>query len=298
MAQSINTVSNHINGTTTAVVGMKTAVIAAEVEGTKHVCDNVNRGFYSLIRSTISQKMAKLSAQVNSQLIQLNQQRKQLMSIRTRMTHDYNMISARYLKLFTSINRNLKLRVTELDRPVIDFVERDMSAVQNRSNLLTATVPVSQIESVSDSQRIIASNVKYRGLEVIESINRFLSESLHMQQVTDQILLHERTDQAQRQVAIPVVLCESRIDEIGNNDMQIIMSTDMLSEQNRTAIRSRMQNSLDSLKWENPQTADERLSNEYAKLVSDSTLSEREKKMALQLFNNSPMATLAGEAQS
>jgi hypothetical protein len=119
-----------------------------------------------------------------------------------------------------------------------------------------------------------------------------------MQQVTDQILLHERTDQAQRQVAIPVVLCESRIDEIGNNDMQIIMSTDMLSEQNRTAIRSRMQNSLDSLKWENPQTADERLSNEYAKLVSDSTLSEREKKMALQLFNNSPMATLAGEAQS
>ena len=121
MAREITSVSNHIKGTTAAVVGMRAAVIQAEEEASDHVCENVNRGFYTLIRSQISQKIAKLKSEVDSHLMQLNQQRKQLLAIRSRMERDYNMISNRYLKLFNGLNQNLRQRVFELDRPTIEL---------------------------------------------------------------------------------------------------------------------------------------------------------------------------------
>ena len=71
MANEIKNVSSSVSKTTIAVAAMQTAVILAEEKATQKVllaeekaanlvCSNVNKGFYSLIRSQISQKMAKL----------------------------------------------------------------------------------------------------------------------------------------------------------------------------------------------------------------------------------------------
>ena len=197
MAQEIDSVSNHIKGTTAAVVGMQAAVIKAEEEASNHVCENVNRGFYTLIHSQISQKIAKLKSEVDSHLMQLNQQRKQLLAIKSRMERDYNMISARYLKLFNGLNQNLQQRVFELDKPTIEFAVKDVDKITNRTRLLPGAVPVVQLESLEMSQRILASNIKYRGLSVINSMKRFLRDMYAQKRLTDQILLPEQTS-AQR----------------------------------------------------------------------------------------------------
>ena len=91
MAHEMNSISNHIKGTTAAVVAMQTAVVLAEQKAADQVCSNVNKGFYTMMRSQISQKIASLQSQVDSYLMQLNAQRKQLLAIRTRMERDYNM---------------------------------------------------------------------------------------------------------------------------------------------------------------------------------------------------------------
>ncbi|GHT76494.1 hypothetical protein FACS189463_1690 [Bacteroidia bacterium] len=169
MAQEISTVSNHIKGTTTAVVAMQTAVVLAEAKAADHVCNNVNKGFYTLIRSQISQKIAKLQSEVDSHLMQLNAQRKQLLGIKNRMERDYNMISSRYLKLFNGLNQNLKQRVFELDKPTIDFAVREVEKVSNRTKYLTATVPVSQLESLAASQKIIENKDNGQPKTEIES---------------------------------------------------------------------------------------------------------------------------------
>ena len=78
MAEEIKSVSHQINDTTTAVVAMKAAIVLAEQQAADMVCRNVNKGFYTLMRSQISQKIAKLQSEVDSQLMQLNTQRKQL----------------------------------------------------------------------------------------------------------------------------------------------------------------------------------------------------------------------------
>ena len=189
MAKEIGSVSNHLKGTTTAVVAMQTAVILAEEKAADHVCKNVNKGFFSLIRSQISQKAAKAQSEIDSLLMKLNQQRKQLLSIQGRLERDYNMISSRYLKLFNGLNMNLKHRVFELDKPAMNFAVKEVEKVSNRTKYLTATVPVTQLESLSVSQKIVASNVKYRGMKVIGSMTKFLSDMYAQKKLTDRILL-------------------------------------------------------------------------------------------------------------
>ena len=169
MAQTVGTVSTHVNGTTAAVVAMKAAVVQAEKEGADHVCEKVNKGFYTLIRSQISQKIATLRSEVDSQLMRLNQQRKQLTAIRQRMERDYQMICGRYLKLFTTINKNLEQRIAELDRPVMDLAESEADKVTNRASRLTADIPLGQSESVRTAQVVSASNLKFKALKAIES---------------------------------------------------------------------------------------------------------------------------------
>ena len=187
MADEMKSVSRNIQGTTTAVIGMKAAVIKAEKDAADHVCDNVNKGFYTLIHSQISQKIAKLQSEVDSHIMKLNQLRKQLISIKDRMERDYGMISQRYIKLFNGLNKNLEQRVYELDRPIMEFAMKDINTISNRKKHMTATVPLSQEESLSVSQKILTSNMKFQGMRVIDSMARFLTDMKEQDELAKEI---------------------------------------------------------------------------------------------------------------
>ena len=284
MAQEINSVSNHIKGTTAAVVGMQAAVIRAEEEASDHVCENVNRGFYTLIHSQISQKIAKLKSEVDSHLMQLNQQRKQLLAIRNRMERDYNMISSRYLKLFNGLNQNLQQRVFELDKPTIEFAVKDVDRLSNRTRMLTATVPVEQQESLGLSQKILVSNVKYRGLLVINSMTRFLQDMYAQKRLTDQILLPEPSTAESATIAIPVIVCESNYDRHDNRRLDVVVVQQGLSAEARARIQGMVGESVRTLPWSDEQAPDAELSNEFNTCLEKCGSSPRVKEMIEKLF--------------
>ena len=237
MATEIKSVSRHVEATTVAVVAMQTAVILAEEKAADHVCNNVNKGFYSLIRSQISQKMAKLQSEVDSHVMQLVQQKNALLSIKNRMQKDYNMISGRYMKLFNGLNANLKLRVFELDKPTIDFAVKEIDKLSNRTKYLTATIPVTQLESLSVSQKIIASNTKYRGLNVIKSMGSFLFEMINQKKLTDQILINDDRFTVSATVYIPIAICDCNRNK-ADNSYEIIVPEDGLNNFSKSAIRN------------------------------------------------------------
>lgn len=290
MARELESVGRHVNATTTAVVAMQTAVVAAEAKAADHVCKNVNRGFYSLIMSQISQKVAKLQSEVDSHLMQLRQYKKQLLGIQQRMERDYNMISARYLKLFNSLNANLKHRVFELDRPAIDFAVKELDQMSNRSLYLTSTVPVSQEESLTMSQRIIVSNMKNRGVKVIESMHRFLADMNEQNELTRKILLSRRKAQ-DKGVAVPVIVAESNFDAT-HKSIDIFLNESELNRDSQMAIRKTVDISLDQLKWSRSKAGAKEVENEFNRLLANSSASQRVKAMMTQLFRNSDYETL------
>lgn len=290
MAHEIDKVSHHVTATTTAVVAMKTAVIAAEKEASDHVCEKVNQGFYTMIRSQISQKMAKLQSDVDSLLMQLAQQQKQLLGIRTRMERDYNMLLARYSKLFTGLNQNLKQRVAELDRPTMNFALGEVEHITNRSKLLTATVPVGQLESVMQSQQILASNAKYQGMKVINTMRNFLSDFNDQRRLTSTILLSGEARESH--LAVPVVMMETCIDRNGTTVENIVMNDTGLSASMQRSIQNTITSTEDNFPWVDTTDKDRETINEYGKMVASANLPDRVKEMMNNLFRTTSYQTL------
>lgn len=283
MATEIYSVSNHVKGTTTAVVAMQTAVVLAEAKAADHVCDNVNKGFYTMMRSQISQKIAKLQSEVDSHLMKLNQLKKSLLAIKTRMERDYNMTSNRYLKLFNGLNSNLKQRVFELDKPVVNFAVKDVKQISNRTNYLSATVPVTQLESLSVSQRIIASNIKFRGFNVINSMRRFLGDMSEQKKMTNRILL-KSYDAKNTTIFLPVIVTEYNHDKFDNKSIEINVSQRELDNAARSAIKNTVFMNVENLHWQVTKEIDKEIISEFSKLISTSLSSQRVREMANHLF--------------
>ncbi|MCB0536422.1 MAG: hypothetical protein KDE33_02735 [Bacteroidetes bacterium] len=291
MADEMRSVSRHVNATTGAVVAMQTAVIIAEEKAADHVCNNVNKGFYSLIRSQISQKMAKLQSEVDSHLMQLVQQKNALLSIKNRMQKDYNMIASRYIKLFNGLNSNLKQRVFELDKPTIDFAVKEVDKVSNRTKYLTATIPIAQLESLAASQKIVASNVKYRGFNVIKSMRSFLFEMNTQKKLTDQILINDGRYTETATVYIPIVICECNRDKT-DAGVEISVSDVELDNISKSAIKNTTFAELNQIEWQAKSTPNTEVKSEFSKLVSTSSKSQRVKDMATKLFQSNNYQTI------
>lgn len=291
MAEEMRSVSRHVNATTGAVVAMQTAVIIAEEKAAEHVCNNVNKGFYSLIRSQILQKMAKLQSEVDSHLMQLVQQKNALLSIKNRMQKDYNMIASRYIKLFNGLNSNLKQRVFELDKPTIDFAVKEVDKISNRSKYLTATIPIAQLESLAASQKIVASNVKYRGLNVIKSMRSFLFEMNTQKKLTDQILINDGRYTETATVYIPIVICECNRDKT-DAGVEISVSEVELDNISKSAIKNTAFAELNQIEWQAKSSPNTEVKSEFSKLVSSSSKSQRVKDMATKLFQSNNYQTI------
>jgi hypothetical protein len=291
MAEEISSISRHVNATTGAVVAMQAAVILAEEKAADHVCNNVNKGFYSLIRSQISQKMAKLQSEVDSYLMQLVQQKNALLNIKNQMQKDYNMIAGRYIKLFNGLNANLKQRVFELDKPTIDFAVKEVDKVSNRTKYLTATIPITQLESLSASQKIVASNIKYRGYNVIKSMRSFLFEMNIQKKLTDQILINDNRYIETATVFIPILICECNRDK-SDSSIDITVSDVELDKLSTSAIMNKTFAELQQIEWKEKTTPNQEVKSEFSKLVSSSSKSQRVRDMTMQLFKSANYQTI------
>lgn len=287
MANSMKSVKGHVDTTTGAVVAMKGAVLQAEEEGARLVCKKVNQGFFSLIHSQISQKMAAMQSQVDAKYIRLNQQTKQLLGIRRRMERDYQMICARYAKLFGAINRNLRQRVVELDRPVMDFATTEADKVANRPNQTVACVSLGQSENVKTSQHIAASSLKKRAADTITSIRSFIAASNRLQAVTSRILLPRRTDDSLKLLVAPVAVLESTFDASGNTVTHTFVSDLPMPESARSAVEHRVTDDIRSgqLQWKETSAINPEVVSRFRELVASSSLSRRRRDTMLRLFD-------------
>lgn len=286
MANELSSVSRHVGGTTTAVVAMKAAVIKAEADAANHLVTNVNRGFFSLIHSQISQKVAKAQAEVESILMQLNQQRKSLNRIHDELEHDYNMLCARYGKIFNSLNRALRERIAAIDRPVMDFVCKDMDRVSRRPAALTATVPVMQSEALAASETLKASEVKHRCVVAIETIDRFLSGVKQQDELTARVLLRRSTPQPISYLMEPTIIFEANYDA-GPQVASVHAGPWIPSRGKEQILQAQSQ-----MKWSAPKTANQQLAGDFHRMVAASHKSERVKQMATALFAKASYSTL------
>jgi hypothetical protein len=287
MADKISSVSKHVKATTGAVVAMQTALILAEEKAADRICENVNRGFYTLIRSQISQKVAKLQSETDAHLSQLLQYKKALLSIKNRMYKDYSTISGRYIKIFNQLNAGLKQRVFELDKPTIDFAVREIDNFFARTKYLTATIPIVQLESVADSQIIIISNIKQKSLNLVMAMKDFFADLKMQRNLNKRILVNQSVTDNNKEIYIPIFLVESDTGNTGTStSIEIYLPEEGLSNLSRSMVKNAVISRFKQVEGHFREESHPEVMNEFSKLVLSSSKSQRIKEMTLTLLKN------------
>jgi len=284
MADSIDGVANHVDGTTAAVVAMQTAVIIAEEKGAERICNNVNYGFYSLIRSQISQKIATHKSKADAKIMELQQQTVSLAAIKSRMEKDYMMLASRYTKLFEGLNKSLRARIFELDKPSTSFVYKDVLPVANRTKRLTGTPSTTQMESIAGSQMISVSNTKYNAMQNISSMQDFIFNSEIQKSLIGSILTKESVSKPTEKF-IPVIVSES--EGLNVRQLQWQITQPQLKKNANAKVESFAYSSLSNMKWTDDDSNNTtRVKQEFGNFVNQSSISDRVKKQMLSFIES------------
>ena len=288
MAAELQSVSNHVKGTTAAVVTMQTAVIAAENKGANKVCSNVNRGFFTLMRSQISQKIANKQSRVEALIMQLGQQKRQLLSIKTNMEREYGRIAERYLRIFTSVNKELESRIRQIDQPVFELVNKHMMTSSNRMNALSGWVTTSQAEGITQSQQILVSKMKHNAQVALEQSTEFLSQIGEQRVLTGKVLISNPMGNESKTCQIPVVIWETLNDNSG------IPRTEVNTPEALAKIHSDQINNViresETLPWGEDQSS--MVAEEFMSIVDSSASNPRVKDMIKKMFASSDYKTV------
>ena len=288
MAAELQSVSNHVKGTTAAVVTMQTAVIAAENKGANKVCSNVNRGFFTLMRSQISQKIANKQSRVEALIMQLGQQKRQLLSIKTNMEREYGRIAERYLRIFTSVNKELESRIRQIDQPVFELVNKHMMTSSNRMNALSGWVTTSQAEGITQSQQILVSKMKHNAQVALEQSTEFLSQIGEQRVLTGKVLISNPMGNESKTCQIPVVIWETLNDNSGIPRTEVNTPEALAkihSDQNNNVIRES-----ETLPWGEDQSS--MVEEEFMSIVDSSASTPRVKDMIKKMFASSDYKTV------
>jgi hypothetical protein len=190
MARSVDSVRGHVNGVTTAVTAMEAAVIATEQESARTICENVDRGFYILIKSQISQKLVAAQTEMSAKALILVQLGKALDNIKRQMEKDYAMISRRYAKLFQSLNRSLETRVRELDRPAMRLAEIKKSVVFDKHKDNGAAMICTAEDLGVITGTVLGGKLKQKTKSAIDALAGQISESASYGEKLGRILLN------------------------------------------------------------------------------------------------------------
>ena len=285
MAESIDGVANHVDGTIAAVIAMQTAVVFAEQKGTEKICNNINFGFYSLVRSQISQKIATHRSKVAAKIMELQQQSVSLIAIKSRMEKDYQMLASRYTKLFEILNKTLRARIFELDKPTINFVYKDVLPTSNRIKRFPGSTSTNQVESIAHSQMISVSNTKYNAMRNVSSMQDFINTSENQKRLIESILSNESVTKPTVK-NIPIIISESESLNVRQSQWKITQPP--LKTNINSKIEDYLYSSITSLIWvDDDQSNLSRVKQEFGNFVNQSSLSERVKNQMLSLLDSS-----------
>lgn len=290
MAHKLDEVSTKVRHTNEAVVVMESAVIASEHEAANKITNKLDVGFFNVVMSQIAQKVANERAKSAALAMELMQQQKALQNLQARMTNDYNMISSRYGKLFASLNTELKNRITELDKPLMEYCNQHVKKLDNRIYNLVCDVPVYQSETLTASQSIAAAHIKSNAQQLIEAASHYITSDNEQRTKSQDIQMDV---EKQDVYYVPVV-----IDEESTETMQGVMKVKdnptlhtQLSDRAYQQLTKGVNDSMTALNWHDDPAKVQQIKQNFLAMVENANMPKRMKDIILMMSNNS-FATL------
>ena len=290
MAQSVDGSRGHLNGVTVAVTAMQAAVIASERASAKTICENVDNGFYMLIRSQISQKAVAAYTEVASKQVTLLQLAKALDGVKRQMENDFNMITRRYAKLFHSLNKALETRVKEIDRPAMQLAETRKSVVFDRLKDDSSMLFSASSEALPIVQTALSGKLKQKTRETLRTLSESVHESRSYSEKLDSILVKNESsfsgDADQRFLPAIFFMTDSLLAR--EEHVENVFTAHSDSWQNSAPLVSEVNRVHNDLNWAPADSAEKaRIRGEFLALCERESADERVQKEMIRLFDES-----------
>ena len=156
-------------------------------------------------------------------------------------------------------------------------------------NSLTSWISTSQSESIADSQKILASNLKRNAQTVLEESTRFLSQIGEQRVLESKVLIYNEDGNEDHDYLVPVLIRESVNDSSQACRMDVMTPADLETSTAHTIDNT--VRSAESLNWHDG-ACDPTVSAEFSKLVDTAPVSPRVKDKIRELFSSSSFEIL------
>jgi hypothetical protein len=151
----VDNLKGHLNVLTGAVVTTEAAQIAEKTRASAAISQSVTAGFFTLIRSELTQQIAALRSRVDSFFLKLNQMKDACLRIQQTMQQDFARITDRYSSLFADLDRELATRVAALDESVYNLFPKITAQHRRSIDSTLSTVPTVFAEENARVQSIV-----------------------------------------------------------------------------------------------------------------------------------------------
>lgn len=281
MARSIDSV----NRATVAVTAMEAAVVHAQNQAAKDICQNVDYGFYMLMRSQLSQKMAAVSSEMFSKQQLLETFKNDLNRIMLIMQDDYNRIKQRYLRHFTALDKALETRVHELDKRAYNLSKNYKASLFKSGNEVIKTLAFND-ETQTVNVQETGALVKNKSAKTIGAIAENVMESVAYSKQLHHILNDEDIS-ASTEEYVPVLMVESDSMFAADSSLNNYYVSDNESLPDSTIINN-IQAASGNFTWKEVEQKNyESIKNSFLTKCNESGLDERVIKEMIRLFESS-----------
>jgi hypothetical protein len=190
--KSVSTCNTNVDLLTGAVVATEVAQVASIDSNSKKVAGTIVNGFFSYIKSEISQQITELSQSMDAQIMHLRELSQACLDKKRQMDSDFTRISGRYIKIFDDLNNELKNRIYELDKPTFLFRnELDDQHKRSVENDLVNVITVSGKEGGKLLSQISASLAKKRAFDTLSQAKIFLWQQKLLNQKIQKSMIGE-----------------------------------------------------------------------------------------------------------
>jgi hypothetical protein len=285
LAKSVDSARTRLNGVTVAVTAMEAAVIAAERKSSRTICDNVDKGFYMLVKSQISQKAVAAYTEMSSKQMTLLQLVKALDNVKRQMEGDFNMITRRYAKLFHSLNKALETRVRELDRPAMQLAEIRRATVFDKLSDDSSMLLSFSEEALPIAHYALSGKLKQKTRDTMLTLCESIYEEASYSRKLESILVKSDTTGSMDLHYIPVVVFVTESLLNSTDAIENIYTTDVWK--NTAPVVSQITGIQDTFNW-SPSDSDDKelLRKEFVSLCEKETDDERVAQEIMRLFNS------------
>src|SRR5574344_1312600 len=285
MAESVDRVNAHVVTVGAAVTAMEAAVVATEHETSQNICNNLDKGFFLLMRSQISQKLAANYSIVNSKLMSMAQIGKSIDAMHRQMENDFQMIKRRYMKLFHSLDKELEVRIKELDKPAMDIASYRDSLIMNRVKNDSAAVLFYNYDTQTTAQKALTARLKVKAQKSIAAMTVNASNAqTYAKKITH--MMAPVQEKENKPLYVPVLCTESSSMFAKGNQMSEVFIPEVMSQKAKAAVENTVTQGNAEINLKDL-TAEEKqeIKNAFLKQISASGLNQRTTDMMMKLFD-------------